>query len=183
MSPYSQTPAGADVLGTMNQSYVSPSVDIPRQKVAPGFGAAVAGSTTPTSGMPPQTPFPVVGAGVAGGGGGGGSFADQQQAYFQYQSQVQGQGQMRPQQYQQQQSQQPQQEKDIVVSIGLVDEIKKVYPMDYFTLDVFVFNRSDWTRRFEIGYPIRARKLGKEKGIVPMENRIRIGYAVSLYIP
>ncbi|KAF5345766.1 hypothetical protein D9758_011868 [Tetrapyrgos nigripes] len=40
-----------------------------------------------------------------------------------------------------------------------------IYPMDIFILDIFVFNRSTWTRRFEITCPdarIRRKKLEKE---------------------
>ena len=66
---------------------------------------------------------------------------------------------------------------------------QKIYPHDEFTLDVFVFNQSSWTRRFEVSYPgldRRRRKLvqsgvsvGKVgdagAGIVPLDNRVRVG--------
>ncbi|KAK7061966.1 TRAPP trafficking subunit Trs65-domain-containing protein [Favolaschia claudopus] len=94
----------------------------------------------------------------------------------------------------------------IVVSVGLVasgahragdnlgksgpgagegnDELNRIYPLDHFTLDVFVFNQSEWTRRFEVTCPDRRRGRGMslipgEKapspGIVPLDNRVRIG--------
>lgn len=174
MSPYPQTPVGTDVMGNLNQSYVSPSVDIPRQKGLASF--APGGGGTPTSGLPPQTPFPVVGGGMGGGSLGGGSFADQQQTYFQAQGHNQSPTQHSYSHLQRQvQPSYENQEKDIVVSIGLMDERRKLYPMSYFTLDIFVFNRSEETKRFEVGYPTRAKKLGREKGLVPMENRVRIG--------
>jgi len=59
-----------------------------------------------------------------------------------------------------------------------------IYPNDKFTLDIFVFNQSSWMRRFELSYPDgRAwrKKLGaaapggKDTGIMPLENRIRVG--------
>jgi len=92
----------------------------------------------------------------------------------------------------------------IVVSVGILPlsrhknqpyGVGKIYPLDQFTLDIFVFNKSSWTRRFEISYPDR-RKLRKEQellhlrdttqllvaqksegdpGILPLENRIRVG--------
>lgn len=81
----------------------------------------------------------------------------------------------------------------VVVSVGLLplrrskrrkggEEI--IYPNDKFTLDIFVFNQSSWMRRFELSYPdSRAwrKKLGsaapggKDAGIMPLENRIRVG--------
>ncbi|KAJ6539624.1 TRAPP trafficking subunit Trs65-domain-containing protein [Mycena capillaripes] len=91
----------------------------------------------------------------------------------------------------------------IVVSVGLVasgvrrvgenlgktldgtrggDELHRIYPLDHFTLDVFVFNQSEWTRRFEVSCPDRrrgrARNPGEKApspGIVPLDNRVRIG--------
>lgn len=88
----------------------------------------------------------------------------------------------------------------IVVSVGLLEGSGgvegdgkgkgkgRIYPLDEFTLDIFVFNRSSWTRRFEVSYP-DARKQRRERmrvehvdisgedapGILPLENRIRIG--------
>jgi hypothetical protein len=89
----------------------------------------------------------------------------------------------------------------IVVSVGLLRDVDgetvshglgKVYPLDQFTLDIFVFNRSSWTRRFEISYPDRRKQRrdklylegstaterkpgGNAPGIVPLANRVRVG--------
>ena len=91
----------------------------------------------------------------------------------------------------------------IVVSVGLLPvrrspskngngtrSVGKIYPLDQFTVDIFVFNQSSWTRRFEVSYPDRrkrrrgqlaagvpvVRKSGDDDvGIVPLENRVRIG--------
>lgn len=91
----------------------------------------------------------------------------------------------------------------IVVSVGLLPVRKvaskngdvtrgvgKIYPLDQFTVDIFVFNQSSWTRRFEVSYPDgRKRRKGQvasgapiikkggadEVGIVPLENRVRVG--------
>ncbi|TFK25456.1 hypothetical protein FA15DRAFT_687034 [Coprinopsis marcescibilis] len=96
----------------------------------------------------------------------------------------------------------------VVVSVGLLpradlDLVRrkgevvlgpdKIYPLDTFTLDIFIFNQSTWTRRFEITCPERrrrrrggaqtgiyggggevARKLGYP-GVLPMDKRVRIG--------
>lgn len=66
----------------------------------------------------------------------------------------------------------------------------KIYPLDYFTLDIFVFNQSEWTRRFEVTCPDRTRRrkgttgqdgtsaLSKKMGfpgVLPMDARVRIG--------
>ena len=93
----------------------------------------------------------------------------------------------------------------IVVSVGLLPpphhrggkkahaHAGELYPLDQFTLDIFVFNQSSWTRRFEVSYPDerrRRRKAKKEReaggkgdvrppGIIPLENRVRIGYVSS----
>ncbi|KAI0709264.1 TRAPP trafficking subunit Trs65-domain-containing protein [Earliella scabrosa] len=90
----------------------------------------------------------------------------------------------------------------IVVSVGLlpspqraavpgqkggkahVHHTGEVYPLDQFTLDIFVFNQSSWTRRFEVSYPDERRRRRKAKkengevrppGIIPLENRVRVG--------
>ncbi|KAJ7180377.1 TRAPP trafficking subunit Trs65-domain-containing protein [Mycena crocata] len=62
------------------------------------------------------------------------------------------------------------------------DELHRIYPLDHFTLDVFVFNQSEWTRRFEVTCPDRRRGRGRNPGekapspgIVPLDNRVRIG--------
>lgn len=63
----------------------------------------------------------------------------------------------------------------------------KIHPLQYFTLDIFVFNRSEWTRRFEVSCPDGRRRKrdagssgGKKAavapGVLPMGNRVRIGY-------
>jgi hypothetical protein len=74
-------------------------------------------------------------------------------------------------------------------------EPKKMYPLDCFTLDIFIFNQSAWTRRLEVSYPsFRQRKKDRPismgyfppvqdaqpakaepPGIVALENRVRIG--------
>ncbi|KAG6826661.1 hypothetical protein H0H92_014934 [Tricholoma furcatifolium] len=67
----------------------------------------------------------------------------------------------------------------------------KIYPLDYFTLDIFVYNQSEWTRRFEVTCPTRRRRrdvqrdkradgsVGVKKeefpGILPLDSRVRIG--------
>ena len=89
----------------------------------------------------------------------------------------------------------------IIVSVGLlpVESTKqsrqgegilgpgKIYPTDRFTLDIFVFNQSTWTRRFEITCPDRRMRRKMEAGsydgaakmgligILPMDSRVRIG--------
>lgn len=107
----------------------------------------------------------------------------------------------------------------VVVSVGLLDVIKsggvgprkeggaaeehereeeegaelgpgRIYPLDSFTLDIFVFNKSEKVRRFEIScFERRRRRGGGEQnqnvggaggkmgypGILPMEGRVRIG--------
>ncbi|TDL28686.1 hypothetical protein BD410DRAFT_712172 [Rickenella mellea] len=64
----------------------------------------------------------------------------------------------------------------------------KIYPLDEFMLELFVFNQSSSVKRFEVSYPDRKRyredlnsttrtvKHGFENpGFIPLENRIRIG--------
>ncbi len=93
---------------------------------------------------------------------------------------------------------------NIIVSVGLLPPAHaalepemlgpgKIYPLDVFTLDIFVFNQSLWPRRFEVTCPERrhrrrggveigvydggseaARKMGYP-GVLPLESRIRIG--------
>ncbi|RXW12394.1 hypothetical protein EST38_g13460 [Candolleomyces aberdarensis] len=95
---------------------------------------------------------------------------------------------------------------NIVVSVGLLPGggsegggaeglfgHEKIYPLDSFTLDIFVFNQSTWTRRFEVTCPEKrrrrrggaqtgvyggggeiARKMGYP-GVLPMNKRVRIG--------
>ncbi|KAF8639224.1 hypothetical protein AX17_001709 [Amanita inopinata Kibby_2008] len=78
---------------------------------------------------------------------------------------------------------------------GKVDE--RIYPLTRFRIEVFVFNRSTWTRRFELSCPSSLRRRKEEMvasqygayngvvketgnkvgypGIMPMDNRVRIG--------
>ena len=77
----------------------------------------------------------------------------------------------------------------VVVSIGVLPLESRqgsnkdlIFPNDKFTLDIFVFNKSSWMRRFEVTYPDSrtSRKAGgqvgsRRLGIVPLENRIRVG--------
>jgi len=89
---------------------------------------------------------------------------------------------------------------NIVVSVGLLTSGEgggsggdKIYPLDAFTLDIFVFNQSTWTRRFEVTCPEKrrrrrggvqsgvyggggeiARSMGYP-GVLPMNKRVRIG--------
>lgn len=75
----------------------------------------------------------------------------------------------------------------VVVSIGILPLEKqlsgedptegRIFPNDKFTLDIFVFNKSSWMRRFEIAYPDArtSRKTGGQVGIIPLANRIRVG--------
>ena len=60
----------------------------------------------------------------------------------------------------------------------------EVYPLDQFTLNIFVFKQSSWTRRFEVSYPDERRMRRRAKrekgevrppGIIPLENRVRVG--------
>ncbi|KAF8635606.1 hypothetical protein AX15_000246 [Amanita polypyramis BW_CC] len=80
--------------------------------------------------------------------------------------------------------------------LGDVDE--QIYPLSRFTVEAFVFNRSTWTRRFELSYPNTAKQRRRESvllqhgrygydvteegvnklghpGILPIDNRVRIG--------
>ena len=78
-----------------------------------------------------------------------------------------------------------------------------IYPLDIFALEIFVFNQSPVTRRFEVALPDRKRhrrqvledkrrslmqdgtnhrligealsRIGSQAGIIPLENRIRVG--------
>jgi len=80
----------------------------------------------------------------------------------------------------------------IVVSIGVLPLEKQqsrqdstmdlIFPNDKFTLDIFVFNKSSWMRRFEVTYPDSrtSRRTGGQigtqtLGIIPLENKIRVG--------
>lgn len=80
----------------------------------------------------------------------------------------------------------------IIVSIGVLPLEKRecrqgsskdmIFPNDKFTLDIFVFNKSSWMRRFEVTHPdSRASRKAdgqvwsKRSGVIPLENRIRVG--------
>ncbi|KAF9650873.1 hypothetical protein BDM02DRAFT_3092274 [Thelephora ganbajun] len=80
----------------------------------------------------------------------------------------------------------------VVVSIGVLPLEKResgqgsskdlIFPNDKFTLDIFVFNKSSWMRRFEVTYPDSrtSRKAGgqigsQRLGVIPLENRVRVG--------
>jgi hypothetical protein len=75
---------------------------------------------------------------------------------------------------------------------------RRIYPLERFTLDIFVFNQSGWTRRLELSYPnARQRRKDRDRpisgyflpvqqdgtnsgkadipGIMALENRVRIG--------
>ncbi|KAJ7167476.1 TRAPP trafficking subunit Trs65-domain-containing protein [Mycena filopes] len=175
--------------GVVGGGAVGRSVEIRRERGAPvGVGAV---------GVPP-TPGPVVsvggggffGMGAAGGGGGGGGGFREEEEYEQDRHDGGDHSGVKS-------------GEAIVVSVGLVasgarktggdlgkradagrdgDELHRIYPLDHFTLDVFVFNQSDWTRRFEVTCPDRRRGLRRSPGekapspgIVPLDNRIRIG--------
>ena len=79
----------------------------------------------------------------------------------------------------------------IVVSVGMHGDgdtgARRLVPHDEFVLDVFVFNQSAWTRRFEVSvWERRRRRQGYAHGagaggpgIVPLESRVRVGYVRS----
>ena len=97
----------------------------------------------------------------------------------------------------------------VVVSIGLLLEGRRgrergagntrsdemIFPMDVFGLDVFVYNRSERTRVFEVSYPHRRRRRQEDRvsmgwgsrkgkgiaahGILPLDNRVRVGYVLG----
>lgn len=171
-------------------SVVGPSVEIRRER---GLGI---------EGWPfPQTPGPTVGAGFG----------------LQQRRAGRGYGYYSETQQQHQQAGDGESEGDIVVSVGLLavdlsgEERKegerggevvlgpgRIYPFEYFTLDIFVFNRSERVRRFEVTCPDRnwrrsgkgsriseerlgqglVRKMMGYPGILPMDARVRIGWAI-----
>ncbi|KAI6134633.1 TRAPP trafficking subunit Trs65-domain-containing protein [Pisolithus thermaeus] len=91
----------------------------------------------------------------------------------------------------------------IIISVGLTSNDgpseqsgqRKISVPDMFTLDIFIFNQSSWTRRFEVGYPNadlnQRRKIVKDgknmislgelkstitpPGVLPLQNRVRVG--------
>ncbi|KAF8868627.1 hypothetical protein BD779DRAFT_1593722 [Infundibulicybe gibba] len=56
-----------------------------------------------------------------------------------------------------------------------------IFPRDYFTLDIFVFNQSTWTRRFEVSWPDARHSRGQgaggggNPGVISLDNRVRVG--------
>lgn len=169
-TPMFQTPLSMGKAGV-----VGPSVEIRRERSGGlGAGVGLVGS--------PQTPAPI----VMGGGG----FAEMQELRAD-----DGSGNSKP-------------GESIVVSVGLVisslggkkDKDKfggngnsagRLCPLDCFTLDIFVFNQSAWTRRFEVSCPDRRKRRHghghvqeehsdqthkrSEAGVLPLDNRVRIG--------
>jgi len=163
-TPMSQRPVAPAGYGNVGQS-----IEIRRER---GVGAGEFGS-----GAMAQTPLPFV----------SGAFGEQKMLAKLQESSASG--------------------ENIIVSVGLLpianqrkqeNEVVlgpgKIYPLDIFTLDIFVFNQSLWPRRFEVTCPDRRRrrrggvelgvyeggseamrKLGYP-GVLPLENRIRIGY-------
>ncbi|KAG1715623.1 hypothetical protein ID866_1547 [Astraeus odoratus] len=90
----------------------------------------------------------------------------------------------------------------IIISAGLIPgndsnetlDQMKIYPSMVFSLDIFVFNQSSWTRRFEVSCPdVDRSQHGKVEesassqtnidelsmigspGILPLQNRVRVG--------
>jgi len=94
----------------------------------------------------------------------------------------------------------------VIVSVGLLPEEsdddcpfgqRRIFPSDQFTLDIFVYNQSSWTRRFEISYPSAGGRKTEQiggmpesggkinmedlkasivpPGILPLQNRVRVG--------
>ncbi|KAG9220261.1 hypothetical protein CCMSSC00406_0006326 [Pleurotus cornucopiae] len=64
----------------------------------------------------------------------------------------------------------------------------KIYPLETFTLDIFVFNQSAWTRRLEVSFPdrrtgrkgalsegARVKDWNGAPGILALDNRVRVG--------
>ncbi|KAJ7044619.1 TRAPP trafficking subunit Trs65-domain-containing protein [Mycena alexandri] len=179
--------------GIVGGGAVGRSVEIRRERgMAMGVGAAVLGV--------PPTPGPVVSVGGGGffGMGAGGGAPDA------------GGGFREEDEYEREHDRHDGADHSgvksgeaIVVSVGLVssgarktggdlgktadagrdgDELHRIYPLDHFTLDVFVFNQSEWTRRFEVTCPDRRRgqrrnpgEKAPSPGIVPLDNRVRIG--------
>ncbi|KAI0762189.1 TRAPP trafficking subunit Trs65-domain-containing protein [Trametes elegans] len=182
-TPFWQTP----VAQQSGAGAVGPSVEIRRERGGAGAGV-------------PQTPGPTVGGFGALTGGGGfqamqdaayanmhaNAHADRRASYFESGGGSSDGGAGEP----------------IVVSVGLLSphhnrpaSAKKagagrLHPLDQFTLDIFVFNQSSWTRRLEVSYPEERRRRRKaaqresmlkprgeahSPGIIPLENRVRIG--------
>lgn len=183
--PTPPTPMSQGPLASHLNNYIGPSVEIRRERGPDGF----VGSYAPV----PPTPGPVVGFGQ-----GEGVFTQQQG-----QNSVFG-------------TFPGNEDSSIVVSVGLLPLRKsadggepqhfigKIHPLSYFTLDIFVFNRSERTRRFEVSCPDMRRQMRRMKkeagdfpgmayarglqalskeiraliddaGILPLDNRVRVG--------
>jgi hypothetical protein len=171
-TPMSQRPVSLTGSGNVGNS-----VEIRRERL----GAAGGGGESGSSALP-QTPVPFV----------SGAFGEQKMLSKLQEAGTSG--------------------ENIVVSVGLLpipndgqkrrDEVVlgpgKIYPLDIFTLDIFVFNQSLWPRRFEVTCPDRrrrrrggvemgvyeggteaTRKMGYP-GVLPLESRIRIGYVTRM---
>ncbi len=81
----------------------------------------------------------------------------------------------------------PHVDEPVVVSIGLLEDQDdsdfRLSVHDNFTLDIFVYNRSGRTRRFEMSCPDRRNQRRKGDsgkstgavGVLPLDNRVRIG--------
>ncbi|KAF8523143.1 hypothetical protein BU17DRAFT_86296 [Hysterangium stoloniferum] len=92
----------------------------------------------------------------------------------------------------------------VVVSVGLMPPEKPtisdlIFAFDTFAIEIFVFNRSERTRRFEVSYPDKKRRRQQDRssirysgsdtggdiewrqapGIVPLENRVRVGQVLN----
>ena len=92
------------------------------------------------------------------------------------------------------------------MSVGLQNdaggEIRGLVPYDEFALDIFIFNQSAWTRRFEVTFleqgqrrqghmeergqsynPATRGKAGGTSGfgIVPLESRVRVGCVARIH--
>ncbi|KAL1668503.1 TRAPP trafficking subunit Trs65-domain-containing protein [Schizophyllum commune] len=74
----------------------------------------------------------------------------------------------------------------VVVSVGLLRpagnaKVPAIYPLDSFTLDIFIFNRGDVVRRFDVSCPFfdrtgrRKRREATDVGVLPLDNRVRVG--------
>ncbi|KAJ3918192.1 TRAPP trafficking subunit Trs65-domain-containing protein [Lentinula edodes] len=134
--------------------YVGPSVEVKRER-GMGMGSAL-GSAIPSA--IPQTPAPTIGFGTPAPTGGG---------HDEYGGKIDIDGGNGSQ--------------SIVVSVGILPQqnihppktsfesstplpsSQLIYPLSTFILDIFVFNRSTWTRRFEISCPdLRSRRKRRE---------------------
>ncbi|KAF9045381.1 TRAPP trafficking subunit Trs65-domain-containing protein [Panaeolus papilionaceus] len=166
------TPMSQGPIASSSQGNIGPSVEVKRERGTPA---------EPPAGISqlPTTPMPHV----------SGAFGEQKMLHKLHQSSISG--------------------ENIIVSVGLLarsehprhDSTKdislgpdRIYPLDIFTLDIFVFNQSLWPRRFEVTCPDRrrrrrggaetgvyadggseaARKMGFP-GVLPLASRVRIG--------